>query len=118
MRLSIQSKPDAPSVLVLSIAGPAGVLPEGAQDVAAGAYAQYGKVGTERGKGRSKGAGLILSPSLAIRETANCVQSQFRKSKFPGRIENRVAVARPFFHGHATRTPPTPLTLSALLPPY
>jgi hypothetical protein len=47
VRLGIQSKPEDAGVLLVSIAGPAGVLPAGAADVAAGAYAQYAKVGTQ-----------------------------------------------------------------------
>lgn len=46
VRLGIQSA-DGPN-LVVSIGGPAGVLPAGAQEVAAGAYSQYAKVRATR----------------------------------------------------------------------
>jgi hypothetical protein len=45
VRLSVQSKQDDANVLVVSIGrGPGGVLPAGAAEVAAGAYAQYATV--------------------------------------------------------------------------
>lgn len=46
VRLGIQSA-DGPN-LVVSIGGPTGVLPAGAQEVAAGAYSQYAKVRATR----------------------------------------------------------------------
>lgn len=44
VRISVQSKQGDANVLVVSIAGPSGVLPAGAQEVTAGAYAQYATV--------------------------------------------------------------------------
>jgi hypothetical protein len=47
VRVAVQSKAEDADVLVVSIAGPAGALPEGAREVAAGAYAQYASVRAE-----------------------------------------------------------------------
>ena len=44
VRVSVQSKAEDVNALVVSIAGPSGALPAGAQEVAAGAYAQYATV--------------------------------------------------------------------------
>ena len=44
VRVSVQSRAEDVNALVVSIAGPSGVLPAGAQEVAAGAYAQYATV--------------------------------------------------------------------------
>ena len=65
VRAAVQTKADAAGVLVVSIAGPAGVLPAGAAEVAAGAYAQYGTV-------RHQAAPPPSSASLVSRANASC----------------------------------------------